>query len=217
MLEAAGIDRVVTVDVHNLQAYQNAFSIRSEHLEARNIFVDYFSKLSDQEKITVMSPDTGGAKRAEAFRSALAKTRSEEVPFALMLKHRSKGIVSGSLKVYGDVKDRTVIIVDDMISSGTTLARGAEACLSEGAASVYAVATHRIFTAAANDVLKSGNLAKVIVTNTVVPYSLKPETIKERIVELDVAPLFGEAIARLHHGGSITELLEERPPLAKHA
>lgn len=207
LFEAVNVDRVVTIDVHNLQAFQNAFRCKTEHLDAQRTFAAYFQAvIKQEEKVVVMSPDIGGVKRAEQFRNRLSEALSMELDFAFMEKLRSKGIVTGET-VVGDVKNKVVIILDDLINSGTTLSRAAEACDRFGASAVYAVATHAAFISKANEAFKEKALTKVIVTNTVTTSALNNESI-EKLVVLDVAPFFGEVIRRLHAGGSLVTLME---------
>lgn len=207
LFEAVNVDRVVTIDVHNLQAYQNAFRCKTEHLEAQKIFTAYFETVfKSGEKIIVMSPDIGGVKRAEQFRNRLSRTLSMEIDFAFMEKLRSKGVVSGET-VVGDIKDKVVIILDDLINSGMTLSRAAAACSKLGASNVYAVATHGAFIEKANKAFKEKALHKVIVTNTISASGLNSEAM-EKLVVLDAAPFFAEVIRRLNSGGSLVTLME---------
>ncbi len=208
LFEAVGSDRVMTLDVHNLAAYQNAFRIPAEHLEARGLFVDWFAKQLPQDDIVVVSPDAGGVKRAEAFRISLGRALGRPVASAFMEKHRSEGVVSGEA-VVGELENRTAIIVDDLISSGTTLARAAAACKRLGAGKVFAAASHGAFNGAAAEVLADPALDKVLVTDSIPPFRLPPVLLEERVEVLDCAPLFAEAIRRLHGGGSLVELLQD--------
>jgi len=208
LFEAVGTDRVVSLDVHNLAAYQNAFRIPAEHLEARSLFVAWFAARLRDEPIVVMSPDAGGIKRAEAFRDALGRALGRPVAAAFMEKHRSGGVVSGEA-VVGEVDGRTLLIIDDLISSGTTLARAAAACKALGARRVFAAASHGLFADAAAGVLADPALEKVLVTDTIPPFRLPPALLGSRVEVLDSAPLFAEAIRRLHSGGSLVELLQD--------
>jgi len=135
LFEAVGTDRIVTLDVHNLQAFQNAFRCQSENLEAQHFLAGYFASLPGHHNWVVMSPDPGGIKRAENFREHLIRLTGEAVGFAFMEKYRSMDVVSGEA-VAGDVKNKNVIIADDLISSGTTIARAAKACMELGAQKV---------------------------------------------------------------------------------
>jgi ribose-phosphate pyrophosphokinase len=207
LFEAMGTDRIMTVDVHNPAAYQNAFRIPAEHLEAKRLFVDFVAPLIGKEEVVVVSPDAGGMKRAEAFRRSLSATLERPVGNAFMEKQRSAGVVSGEALV-GDVRGRTAVIIDDLISTGTTLARAASACKAKGATRVLAAATHGIFVGRAPEVLAEPALAQVVITDTLPPFRLPPELLKDKVKVLEVAPLIAEAIRRLHSDGSLVELLE---------
>jgi ribose-phosphate pyrophosphokinase len=170
-------------------------------------FVDYFVLLVRQEEVVVVSPDVGGIKRAEDFRQTLSRVLDRTMHSAFMEKYRSAGVVSGEA-VVGDVAGRVAIIIDDLISSGTTLARAAEACRLRGATKIYATASHGVFVGQASQVLAQPALDQVVITNTIPPFRLEPDVVKTKLVVLDAATLFAEAIKRMHTGGSIVELLE---------
>ena len=207
-LEAVGIDRVLTMDVHNLAAYQNAFRCHADHLEAKKLFAEHFAPLVGDKPVVVVSPDIGGVKRAEAFRSYLAaRLQTENVSSAFMEKHRSAGVVSGEA-VVGDVRDKTAIIIDDLISSGGTIARTARACRERGAATIYAAATHGLFVDDAGKTLAAAPLDQLVVTDTVPPFRLDENLLAGRLTVLHSANLFADAIRCIHSGGSIVELLE---------
>jgi ribose-phosphate pyrophosphokinase len=206
LFEAVGTDRVLTLDVHNLAAFQNAFRCHTDHLEARSLMVSYFVPLLDKEEVIVVSPDAGGIKRAEQFRQALADATGQEVLSAFMEKHRSKGVVSGEQFV-GDVKGKVALIVDDLISTGTTILRTALTCREHGAKKVYAAASHGVFTGAANEVLANAAFDKVIVTNTIPPFRLDSQAARAKLEILDATPLFAAAIRCIHTGGAFEELL----------
>jgi len=209
LFEAVGIDRILVMDVHNPAAYQNAFRCRSDHLEARPIFVRYFASLAEIGKgeLVVLSPDAGGVKRAESFRQHLERVLGTGIRNAFMEKQRSGGVVSGETLV-GAVEGRTVIVIDDLISTGTTLLRAAQACRKLGARKVFAAATHGIFVGDANRVLAEPAVDEIVVTNTVPPFRLDPGLLEGKVRVLDAAGLFAQAIARIHDGGSLVELLE---------
>lgn len=207
LLQAAGADGIVTMDVHNLQAFQNAFSIPAENLDARKLFAAHLAPLFNQEEAVIMSPDFGGVKRAGQFLETLQTVLHKELPFALMEKYRSSGQVWGE-RMAGDVRGKTVVILDDLISTGGTIARAAAACEKAGAGSVIALATHGLFTGQPDETLGQPALQKIIVTNTVPPFRLEHAGLKEKLTVLDVTPVFAEAIKRIAEGGSITELLE---------
>jgi ribose-phosphate pyrophosphokinase len=205
LLEAVGTDRVVTLDVHNLAAYENAFRVRAEHLEAKKLFVDHFIPLLAGEEVAVVSPDVGGVKRAEACREALERRLKRPVARAFMEKQRSAAVVSGD-RLVGEVSGRVVIIIDDLISSGTTLARAAAAC--SGARRIYAAASHGLFAQKAGEVLGASAIERLVVTDTVPPFRLAAGAARDKLTVLATAPLFAEAIRRMHTGGSLVELFE---------
>jgi len=208
LLETVGTDRVLTLDVHNLAAFQNAFRCPTDHLEAKNLFVDHFAPWVQDLEVVVVSPDVGGVKRAEQFREALSQRLNRPTGSAFMEKQRSAGIVSGEALV-GDVKEKAAIIIDDMISTGGTISRTALACRRQGAQSVHAAASHGIFVGKADQVVADPALDSLVVTNTLPPFRLDPELVRNRLTVLDVAPLFADAIRRIHNGGSIVDLLGE--------
>lgn len=207
MFEAVGTDAVLTMDVHNLAAYQNAFRCRSEHLEANQLFVKYFTPLLKEREVVVVSPDAGGIKRADRFRQLLGHALGKPVGAAFAEKYRSGGVLSGDMLV-GEVKDRDAVIIDDLISSGSTLARTAKVCRDLGAARVYAAATHGLFMGDAESILTDPSLKKIVVTDTVPPFRLAEGALKSKVAVLSSSGMFAEAIRRLHSGGSIAELLE---------
>ena len=206
VLEAVGVDRVVTLDVHNLAAFQNAFRCRTDHLEARPLLVKHFTPLLGDAEIVVVSPDSGGVKRAERFREAMAAVTGKSIANAFMEKRRSAGVVSGAAMV-GDIAGRMAIIVDDLISTGTTMARAAAACKERGATKVYVAATHGLFTGAASEVIADAGFERVVVTDTVPAFRLNRRA-AERVTLLESTDLFAEAIKRVHSGGSIVNLNE---------
>lgn len=206
LFEAVGCDRVVTIDVHNLAAFQNAFRCSAENLEAKTLFVDHFAPMAAETPLIVISPDVGGVKRAKAFRDALAARLDRPVDVGFMEKQRSAGVVSGDILV-GAVEGCTAIIIDDLISTGTTMARAARACRERGALAVHAAATHGVFTDAANAVIADPAVDSFVVTDTLPPLRLKPELVEKRLKIIDASWLFAEAIRRIHTGGSIVELL----------
>jgi ribose-phosphate pyrophosphokinase len=210
LFEAVGIDRIVVMDVHNLAAYQNAFRCASDHLEARPLFVRHFASLAEarKEELVVLSPDAGGVKRAEIFRQHLERALGIGIPNAFMEKQRSAGVVSGESLV-GPVEGRTVIVIDDLISTGTTLLRAAEACRRLGARRVLAAATHGLFVGDASRVLAGPAVDEIVITNTVPPFRLDPTLLEEKVRLLDASDLLAQAISRIHSGGSLLELIEE--------
>lgn len=208
LFEAVGTDVVLTMDVHNLAAFQNAFRCRTEHLEANQLFVSHFAPLLNGKDVVVVSPDAGGVKRAERFRRVLSAAIGKPVGAAFAEKYRSGGVISGSALV-GDIDGKDAIILDDLISTGGTLVRAAHACCSMSANRVYAAATHGLFVSGANDTLTDPVLDGLVVTDTVAPFGLESGGIRRKLTVLSSSDLFAEAIRRLHANESISELIGE--------
>jgi ribose-phosphate pyrophosphokinase len=205
MFESVGTNAVVTLEVHNPAAFENAFRCRTVTLTATPLFVDYIRTLGDED-LTVVSPDTGGAKRAELLRETLEAACGRPVAKAFADKHRSAGVVSGDLFV-GDVAGRTALIVDDLISTGGTLLRAARAARKAGARRVLALVTHGLFMSGAAAVLGDPAVERLIVTDSVPPFRLANDAAWGKLDILPTGPLLAEAIARLHDGRTLTDLV----------
>lgn len=206
LFEAVGTDRLVTLEAHNLAALQNAFRIETVHLDARRLYLPVVAALAGERPIAVVSPDGGGVKRAELLRELIERELERPAAFAFIEKRRSRGVVSGALFA-GEVDGAAVFIVDDMISSGGTIRRAAEACRARGAAKLFGLAAHGLFGQGAG-ALFAGALDEVVVTDSVPNAALlaaADASLPLRIVS--IAPLLAQAVSRLHAGGSISELL----------
>ena len=199
LFEACGADAVMTFDVHNVAAFENAFRCPSTNLEAMPLFVDHFARLLLHEKLAVVSPDIGGAKRTEQFRRALAAELQHEPTAAFVEKRRSGGGVTGDLLV-GDVGDRAVIILDDLISTGTTLQRAARRCRDAGATRIFAAATHGLFMGQAPTVLADQLFESVAVADTIRSTAAVERRLPSNIVHLDSSRLAADAIMMAHTG-----------------
>lgn len=208
LLEAVGTDRVVALDVHNLAAFQNAFRCRTDHLEAKQLLVEHFAPLAKDFPVAVVSPDVGGAKRAEQFRLALSRRLGRDVGSVFLEKYRSAGEVTGEA-VVGDINGKVAIIIDDLISTGGTLVRAARACREHYAAHVYAAATHGIFVGNADENLADTALAQLVITDTIPTFRLGSAKVRGKLTVLETAPLFAAAIQRIHSGDSLLELMED--------
>jgi len=205
LFESVGTDCVVTLDVHNLAAFQNAFRCRTEHLEAAPRFVEEIAPGLADLPVTVVSPDAGGIKRAEAFRQRLEAALGRPVGAAFVEKYRSSGVVSGEGFV-GPVDGRIAIVVDDLIAGGTTVARAARACRERGARRVIALASHGVFASTAPEALAGADVDRVVVTDSIPAQPLPEGAFAAKLERLSVATLFAEAIRRLNTGGSLAEL-----------
>lgn len=205
MFESVGADAIVTLEVHNPVAFENAFRFRTVTLTAAPLFVDYAKKLKD-EGLCVVSPDTGGAKRAELFREALEAACERPIGKAFADKHRSAGVVTGDLFV-GDVHGATALIIDDLISTGGTLVRAAKAARNAGACRIIALAAHGLFMEGAAEALADPVIERIVITDAVPAFRLPLGATRDKLDILPSASLFAEAIARLHEGRTLTDLL----------
>jgi ribose-phosphate pyrophosphokinase len=205
LFEAVGTDAVITLDVHNPVAFENAFRCRTVALTAAPLFVDYARALR-QTNLCVVSPDPGGVKRAELFREALEAVQGQPVGKGFVDKHRSTGVVSGDLFV-GDAAGATVLIIDDLISTGGTLLRAARAARTAGATAVIAFATHGLFMPGAAAAISDPAIERCVITDSVPPFRLDPDIVRGKIHIISAAPLLAEAIRRLCSGQSLSDLL----------
>ena len=206
MFESVGTDCVVTLEVHNPMAFENAFRCRTVTLTGTPLFVDYVKTAFANDKLAVISPDAGGIKRAELLREALEAALLRPVGKGLAEKHRSAGVVSGNLFV-GDVAGTTALIVDDLISTGNTLLRAARSARKAGATRVIALVTHGLFMQGAAEVIADPAIDQVVVTDAVPAFRLNNPAKNKKLVILAAAPLLAETIRRLHEKRSLTDLL----------
>jgi len=204
MFDAVGVDAVATLEVHNPVAFENAFRCRTVTLTATPLFVDYALSLKD-EQLCVVSPDTGGAKRAELFRETLEAAIGGTIGKAFVDKHRSAGVVSGDALV-GDVRGSTVLLIDDLISTGNTLVRAARAARRAGAQRIIALAAHGLFMTGAAEILADSAIDRLVVTDSVPPFRLPAGTTRDKLDIVSAAPLLAAAIRRLHSGQPLSDL-----------
>ncbi|HZT13075.1 MAG TPA: ribose-phosphate pyrophosphokinase [Candidatus Baltobacteraceae bacterium] len=197
MLKIAGAKRMVTMDLHAAQI-QGFFDGPVDNLMAMPTLCNYLKKenLCD-DRIVVVSPDAGGVHRAELFAKRL------NASLAIVFKRRPEPDVSEVTDIVGDVSGRIAVVVDDMISTGGTLAKAAEAILARGATQVYTVATHGIFAGDAIAVLEESAIQRIIVTNTI-PFGAARE--HPKFVQLAVGQTFADAINRITTNKSVSEL-----------
>lgn len=205
LFEAVGTDAIVTLDVHNPAAFENAFRCQTVALTAAPLFVAYVKQFST-EKLCVISPDTGGAKRADLLHEALEAALGRSIGKGFADKRRSAGVVSGDLFI-GDVEGATALIVDDLISTGGTLVRAARAARKAGATRVVALVTHGLFMPGAEAALADPAIDRLVVTDSVPAFRLGSNATRAKVDILPVAPLVAEAIRRLHAGDTLGDLL----------
>lgn len=191
LMESCGIDRVVALDVHNPSAFDNAYRIPAWNLDCAQLFAQRLAPLLVAQGITVVSPDMGGIKRAEQFRQALAQILARPVAMAMVEKHRQHTQLSGECLV-GKVAGSTVVLFDDMISTGQTLLRAAQACHRAGASRILAAATHGLFTSAGT-LFESGMFERILVADSITPFRL-PAPCQARLDIVDTSALVAERL-----------------------
>lgn len=194
LFEAVGIDALIGLEVHNPAAFENAFRRPTTHLTAAAQLCRRLLARIGESEVAVVSPDLGGGKRADLFRSVLESLIGRPVAKGFVEKARSAGVVSGDLFA-GDVAGRTAILVDDMIGTGTTILRASRVCREAGAIEVLAVATHGLFTGGATALLEDGAPDGILVTDTV-PVAHVDEALRARIEVVPIAHLLADAVRR---------------------
>lgn len=210
LLEAVGTEMVVGLEVHNPAAFQNAFRCRTVHLNAHRLFAERIAEHAGSEPVVFLAPDGGAIKRTHQVQQAYEALTGRAGDMAFIEKHRSNDVVSGGLFA-GEVADADVVIVDDMISTGGTILRAARAARERGARRIFAVATHALTSTWSPEFAESGVLERIIVTDSAGPFGSLPKGLAARLDIVSCAPLVGDAVRRLHGGGSITRLLNPRP------
>lgn len=196
LITVAGANRVLTLDLHAGQI-QGFFDIPVDHLFVRPVLVDYFKKKKLQNVI-VVSPDAGGVERARSFAKRM------KVGLAIIDKRRISPAEATVMHIIGNVKNKNIIIVDDMIDTAGTLVKAAEALKKNGAADIYATAAHGIFAGSAYEKIEKSSVKEVVVTNSISGSKSQPKKIKV----LSVGRLLADAILRIHDEKSVSELFE---------
>jgi ribose-phosphate pyrophosphokinase len=203
LFKTAGANRLIAVDLHSAQI-QGFFDGPVDHLAALPVLADYVARKHGGEDLTIVSPDAGRIRVAEQWSERLGNA-----PLAFI--HKTRDITQANEakanRVVGSVQDRTCILVDDMIDTGGTIVKAAEALMDAGAADVVIVATHAILSGPAVDRLKNCRASEVIVTNTL---PVPAEHQFDKLVTLSIAPLISRAIREVFEDGSVTSLFEGR-------
>jgi ribose-phosphate pyrophosphokinase len=190
MLETAGATRVITMDLHADQI-QGFFEKPVDHLFASTLFLPYLKKLN-LDNITIASPDMGGSKRAYAY----SKTLGSDV--VICYKQRAKANIISHMELIGDVTDKNVVLVDDMVDTAGTLTKAADLMMERGAKSVRAITTHGLLSGDAYEKIEKSQLLELIVTDSI---PIKKESNKIKV--LSCAELFADVMHRVHHNTSI--------------
>lgn len=198
LIATAGADRVLTMDLHAAQI-QGFFNIPVDHLLGVPILAPYYAKLfgRDRDDVVVVSPDLGSVTRARNFAQRL------NVPLAIIDKRRPKANVSEVMNIIGDVRDKTVILVDDMIDTAGTITHGAQALVDYGARDVYACCTHGVLSGPAIERIEASPIKELLILDTI---SLPQEKRIDKIKLMSVAPVFAEAIERIYEDLSVSTL-----------
>lgn len=197
LITVAGADRVLTMDLHVPQL-QGFFDIPVDHLLGVPILADYFKeKFCGLNDLVIVSPDVGSVGRARKLAQRL------EAPIGIVDKRRPKANVSEVMNVIGDVLDKRVILIDDLIDTAGTIVNSAEALLQLGAKEVYACGTHGVLSGPAIDRIENSPIKELVVLNTI---PLTEEKSIDKIISISVAPIFAEAIERIYGDISISSL-----------
>ena len=191
LLSVAGIDRLITMDLHADQI-QGFFDIPVDHLYASAVFLPYIQSLK-LEDLVIATPDVGGSKRASTFSKYLG------VPLVLCNKSREKANEVASMQIIGDVKDKNVVLVDDIVDTAGTITKAADIMLAAGAKSVRAIASHCVMSDPASFRVQESGLTEMVFTDSI-PYSKKCAKVKQ----LSIADMFAETIRRVVNNESIS-------------
>jgi len=196
IITAAGATRALAIDLHAAQL-QGFFDIPMDHLYAAPVLVEYFRQLNIKD-LTIVSPDVGGIKMARAYAKRL------NADLAIVDKRRSGPTETEVMHIIGDVEGRNVILVDDMISTATSITEAAKHCRKKGAKDIYICGTHAVLAGKAVEKLQKAPVKEVVVTDTI------PTAGKEfsNLKVLSIANLLGEAIRRIHHSESVSTLFQ---------
>jgi ribose-phosphate pyrophosphokinase len=198
LIVASGARRVLAVDLHAGQI-QGFFDIPVDHLQGVPILAEYFLNKHIEDAV-VVSPDLGGVTRARVLAGRL------HAPLAIIDKRRPKPNVAEIMHIIGDVENKPVIMIDDLIDTAGTITLGAQALLDKGAKEVYVCCTHPVLSGGAIEKLNNSQIKEVVVTNTI-PLSEEKKRC-EKIKTLSIAPLLGEAIIRIHEDLSVSKLFD---------
>lgn len=201
MLEVAGADRVVSVDLHTGQV-QGFFDHPLDHLTALPLLVGWLVEHCGDQELVVASPDAGGVKLAEKFQSRLPNAR-----MAFLAKTRTAHNVARALAVAGDVQDATCVLVDDMIDTGGTICGAAEALMERGARRVLACATHPVLSGPACERLRSSPIERVVVTNTL---PIPPGCMLDKLEVVSIAPIIASTMRAIFEDESVSELFDDQ-------
>lgn len=199
LITAAGAHRVLCMDLHAAQI-QGFFDIPVDHLSATQVFFEHFRDIREQlGDLVIVSPDVGNVKVANTYASLL------DADLAIIEKRRESGMKVSTKNLIGEVKNRTVLMFDDMISTAGTICEAAKMVMNNGAKDVIASATHAVLVGMAMQRLNESPISQIVVTDTI-PNGQRTAAIEHKLVRLTVAKLLGEAVHRIHHDMSVSAL-----------
>ncbi len=202
IITAAGADRVLSIDLHAAQI-QGFFDLPVDHLAASPVFIDYFLRNKDQmPDLCLVSPDVGNVKVAEGMQNHLGGD------LAIINKRRVSGSAVTTGALIGNVEGKTILMFDDMISTAGTICEAAKLVMERGAKKVIAAATHAVLCGPAIERLAAAPISQLVVTNTIPLDEKRIAPIKDKVVELCVGTLLGEAIRRIHNNQSVSALFK---------
>ena len=201
ILTAAGADRVLTMDLHASEI-QGYFNIPLDNLLGVPILARYFVEngFDNREDVVVVSPDLGSVTRARKFADKL------HTQIAIIDKRRPKANVCEVMNIIGDIKDKTVILVDDMIDTAGTITNGANSLIERGAKEVYACCSHAVLSGPAIERIENSSIKELVMLNTI---NLPQEKMLDKFKVLSVAPVFAEAIRRIYEDISVSKLFDD--------
>ncbi len=197
LIETAGADRVITLDLHAPQI-QGFFDRPIDHLQGVPLLSDYF-EAKNLDDVIVVSPDHGGVTRARKMADRL------KAPIGIIDKRRPRPNVAEVMNIIGNIEGKTAILIDDIIDTAGTITLAANALIENGAREVYACCTHPVLSGPAIERIENSKIKELIVTNSI---PLKEEKMIDKITQLSVAPLIGEAIIRVHEEQSVSILFD---------
>ena len=206
LFEAVGVGRIVTLEVHNEAAFENAFRCPTVALSAVPLLIEKIKAMGGARPICVVSPDLGGGKRADLLRETLERSLGQPIGKAFVEKHRSSGKVAGDLFA-GDVDGAFCVIFDDLISTGGTLVRAAKAARAHGAREVAACVAHGLFMPGAETMLSDEAIDRIVTTDSVPAFRLPLGPVKAKLEIVSAAPLLAAVIGRLHRDAPLMDVL----------
>jgi ribose-phosphate pyrophosphokinase len=204
LFQSVGVDRILTMDVHNLAAFQCSFDVPTDHLEAKNLIARYVAdNCAEPKRLCVLGPDSGSAPRCRYFRNKLSQYLDVEIEVAVLDKEHAGRTIRGH-RISGEVKDKLVVIYDDMIASAKTMFEARRAVERDGGQVWGVCAAHALCVGKANEHL--AGIERIVITDSIHPFRLSEDVMKN-VKIINTTRLFAQAIRRIHDEDSISDLL----------